>query len=122
MGDNALYVDTDAVRANLPYMENLVSAIRKVAEILEHANGHYPEFFGTDGTGQSMRAQYLAAGPSLVEGLGQFAELLDNVKTGVHTTARGLEKVEEDSTAAAQKLHGRSGGGDTSPGRPAPHK
>ncbi|MFG2884052.1 hypothetical protein ACGFYV_17440 [Streptomyces sp. NPDC048297] len=122
MGDNALYVDTDAVKANLPYMENLLSAVRQVVEILEHADSHYREFFGTEPTGRSMLAQYLAAGPSLVDGLGQYGELLDNVKTGIHTTAKGFEKVEDDTTAAAQKLHGRTGGGDTSPTHPAPHK
>ncbi|AUY53478.1 WXG100 family type VII secretion target [Streptomyces sp. CB01881] len=97
-------VDTEALAAATPQVQELAGLIRSVGTRLEARLGELGECWGEDYTGREFRDQYVQPKEQLTEGISGTAEVLDSTVDGIGTMAKGFRRTEEQNVEALHAL------------------
>ena len=104
MADGEFYVDTDGLRNQLPYVQQLAARFRDIGTSLEGRLGELGECWGDDATGRQFYSQYATPRTQIIESAGQMGELVDSMHDGIRTMAVNLERMEDQNIEATWRL------------------
>ncbi|MFI9645504.1 WXG100 family type VII secretion target [Streptomyces sp. NPDC052040] len=104
MGNGEFYVDTDGLRNQLPYVQQLAARFRDIGKSLEGRLGELGDCWGDDESGRQFYEQYATPRKQIIDSTGQMGQLVDSMHDGVHTMAVNLERMEDENVEATRRM------------------
>ncbi|MFE4627276.1 WXG100 family type VII secretion target [Streptomyces mirabilis] len=104
MADREFYVDTNGLRNQLPYVQQLAARLRDIGKSLEGRLGELGECWGGDAAGRQFHEQYATPRKQIVDATGQMGGLVDSMHDGIRTMAVNLERMEDQNIEVTRRL------------------
>ncbi|MEV6024712.1 hypothetical protein [Streptomyces sp. NPDC052036] len=104
MADGEFYVDTDGLRRQLPYVQQLAARFRDIGKSLEGRLGELGECWGDDAIGRQFYEQYATPRKQIIDSTELMGQLVDSMHDGIRTMAVNFERMEDQNIEATKRL------------------